>query len=255
MSQGGDDLFDGSRLKLKRANQHIADLSTLLTSFVDSKPYTVDLQDDLDRGEQVLKFAMLKDVPCDTPLIIGDALHNIRTALDFAAAELVRRADNGRTSKFIKFPFRSTREELEAAVKGGDIKVAHPTIIDAIVNEVRPYEGGNMALVGLHNLDITDKHHLLIPIVTVSGITGDFHINGRLAMRQCTIISSANKHNMIGLPKGQDLQGNYRVILDVTFQDGLGFDGQPVVPTLHQLSKLTSSVLDILSNAFVSSRT
>ena len=63
------------------------------------------------------------------------------------------------------FPFGKDRQSLEASINGHKLKSLTPSdaILNVIINEIQPYEKGKLGLYGLHTLDITDKHHVLIP--------------------------------------------------------------------------------------------
>lgn len=52
------------------------------------------------------------------PLIIGDALHNLKNALDILYLQAIE-ATFGRAESHTRFPFRSDRKELEDAINGG----------------------------------------------------------------------------------------------------------------------------------------
>src|ERR1019366_9034401 len=102
--------------------------------------------------------------------ILGDALHNLRTSLDFVATEITSVAN--KSVRYSKFPFRETRAEVVAAINGGLVKAAPPSVISTILDEVKPYKGGNDTLYALHDLDITDKHLLIVPTIAIATVSG-----------------------------------------------------------------------------------
>jgi len=86
----------------------------------------------------------------------------------------------GKPDRYTKFPFYETRSELVGAMNG-KLKAA-PEISRLIRDEIKPYKGGNGLLYGLHDLDIVDKHRLLIPIVSIvelRGASGEDERGGR----------------------------------------------------------------------------
>ena len=104
-------------------------------------------------------------------LIIGDAIHNLHTALDLAVCEIVRDKFGAASTKYVKFPFDESRNQLIARLKQGQITKASSAIHDLIVG-IEPFKGGNDTLYALHELDILDKHMLLIPVIEFSLILG-----------------------------------------------------------------------------------
>jgi hypothetical protein len=157
--------FEGSRLKVERANKHISDIDSLLQAFVNSDFYNLTVEKDADSGENVLRVAINAGIPAEEyALIIGDALHNLRSALDLVYYETVILCA-GTPSKWTKFFVEDTREKLksrlDSALKKKQItKLVHSLIFDV----VKPYQTGNSAIWTLDDWNITDKHQLLVPV-------------------------------------------------------------------------------------------
>src|SRR5579871_3852534 len=77
------------KLKTQRAKDHIRDLDTAIQAFRDSDPYGFRVEDDLQTGDQVHRIQIRSETPEHFALLIGDAVHNLRTALDHLAWQLV----------------------------------------------------------------------------------------------------------------------------------------------------------------------
>jgi len=106
-------------------------------------------------------------------------LHNLQTALDFVMND-IEFAHTGKQTKYTKFPIYDTKNGLEAAVNGGLKQKAPKEILDFIVNDVQPYESGNGdAIWHLHQLDIEDKHRMLIANLVWTLIRGICCENGK----------------------------------------------------------------------------
>src|SRR5204863_1667149 len=107
-------------------------------------------------------------------MIIGDSLHNMRATLDYLAWEAVVRTSGKTPSYKLQFPCRRERDDLIESITTGrarEIQEAGPDIVDLIINEVKPYEGGNNnAIWTLHSLDIVDKHRLLVSVLRITTI-------------------------------------------------------------------------------------
>jgi hypothetical protein len=160
-------LFYGSTLKIERANEHIAHLDSLLETFIHSGFYDLAVEKDTDSGKNFLRLTIKIALPAERyALIIGDALHNLRSALDLAYHEAVIMC-GGEPSKWTRFPVLDTREEListklDPALEKKQISL---TVYNLILDVIKPYKTGNPALWMLDDLNIIDKHELLIPVL------------------------------------------------------------------------------------------
>lgn len=261
-------MFESALLKLERANKHILAFSDAYQRFIDGRP--VSLRCD-GRHQGLSYFLTLDQSPVDAMIIAGDALHNLRSALDHCVWELwthdvppMQRARNWH--KGIKFPTcSSVKIDYDASVRG----MATPRA-DAIqlLLDLEVYPSGNGApLLALHNLDITDKHLILIPLVTrfqVSGLRVR-HINmdgtettGPLGVRQGEMMLTPDgethfgSHFAIGNigyyskdPTQPQLEfsDDYSVEFEMLFADHQPFAGLPILPTLSALSNLVCEVI------------
>ena len=79
----------GPKLKVERAKEHIAELEALVRSFNESKPHEFFVEKDDKTGEDVIRVRIHKAVPKRTSIIVGDAVHNLRSALDQLVCDLI----------------------------------------------------------------------------------------------------------------------------------------------------------------------
>jgi len=153
--------------KVERADKHITDLSVAIARFLATNPYKVG-----SKNHPVLEDATAffvenaKPTPPDISVIAGDVIHNLRSALDHLAWHLVE-ASGKTPGNWTGFPifdpdsFKTKKDKtgfFERKVQGMNSKV-----VDAI-KVVKPYKGGNNVLWTIHNLNIVDKHHLLLAV-------------------------------------------------------------------------------------------
>jgi hypothetical protein len=94
----------GSKLKIDRANEHIANLKATLAGFLKTNFYRLHVEKDPCDGANKLKFEVINSIPREVSLIIGDAIHNLRAALDHATYEMITLAGTV-PSKWVRFPF------------------------------------------------------------------------------------------------------------------------------------------------------
>ena len=98
-----DQLFKGPKLKVQRAKKHISDLHNEIAAYMRRKPYRIVVEQDTEPQRCVLVIRVREEVPDNLATIIGDAVHNLRTALDILACELVR--INSGDPEGVYFPF------------------------------------------------------------------------------------------------------------------------------------------------------
>lgn len=152
-------LFVGPKLKLSRAKKHLDELAERIEVFVNSKPFNMYIRTFPDRNPSFL-FGMIGPIPPDVSLVYGDAVHCLRAALDLLACDVVRANHN--SADQVKFPFARDAGGLETQIKRSNFDKASPPAID-LLRQTAPYWKGNDALRALHQLDLQDKHQMVLP--------------------------------------------------------------------------------------------
>jgi hypothetical protein len=89
--------LDGSRAKLKRAQAHIDAFHTAVEEKLGAHPinYGIGRQVDRDQSAVIYRINRLIEIDDGWSPIIGDAVHNLRCALDHLAWQLAIRHCNG----------------------------------------------------------------------------------------------------------------------------------------------------------------
>ncbi|MEJ0094478.1 MAG: hypothetical protein WDN46_13890 [Methylocella sp.] len=151
----------GPKLKVERAKRHLADLETTLHAFHDSNPYGLVEEIDLQTGEYVYRVRIHKSIPCETGTIIGDIIHNLRSALDQMVCGLVR-ANSKQVSGGNGFPIMGSAKSFEEACVRKLKNV--PLKAQRFIQRLKPYQGGNTLLWQISELDNMDKHNAIVPV-------------------------------------------------------------------------------------------
>ena len=164
--------MDGCWAKIERANEHITYLTDELQRFLDENisRYRLVMECHDKRDDRLYIIKAFDDgippVPLRLCVIVGEVLHHLRTSLDHLVWALVLRHHTNPSFK-IAFPVYDTREKYEAALKAGIVKgVSGKTL--PLIERVQPYrdpEPRKSPLFILHDLNITDKHKLLVVAV------------------------------------------------------------------------------------------
>lgn len=163
----------GVRLKLNRAREHIETLRSQTDTFIKREPAPFDFRTKRtprpDESVDYVLYAVVREKPPPAlALLIGDAIQNMRAALDHLVYELA--TPKGRRTKRLQFPIFT--DECEFKVRG---KEQISSITDderALIERVQPYKAAHIAsddpLAILRKLSNRDKHRLLIPLITAA---------------------------------------------------------------------------------------
>jgi len=126
-------------------------------------------------GYQAIKYDVEEFIEVATKniaLLLGDALHNLKSALDYAwIATLELHAPSAIGDK-TQFPAYASRNILESALRNIKIDVLSPALFDLTITELKAYSGGNEAIWAVKQLNILDKHRLLLPLIGYTSISG-----------------------------------------------------------------------------------
>jgi hypothetical protein len=164
-----------ARAKVTRSAEHYATLAHACRDFTASQPHEVTVDFDAELGCYVAHFHVRRHPPHDLSLILGDLVHNARSALDHAAWQVacLRNAEEDllkpKTRGLISFPI--TRHANEFA--------RHPLLrfipqeAQAVFERHQPYHGTQphrhwLAL--LNRMWNADKHRLVHPSFALSEV-------------------------------------------------------------------------------------
>jgi len=171
----------------------------------------------------------------------------LRSALDIAWVEIVNTVGCGATTK-THFPIRpdQTKEWLESVLPASaGIDTTSP-IFDFMVNRVKSYKGGDADLLALHILDIHDKHELLIPVLTVTGIKGVELKNedGSVDVFDIAITRPNTFRKTVGLET--EIQYHGKVVFHIEFDKGTPTEGLEIISTLVRFHTKTTRIVRTL---------
>jgi hypothetical protein len=164
-------------LKIKRAQQHHADLQKEYKQFLETKPYKVGWKHDINTRKLIYYVESIRQVPDSITCITGDIIQNLVTALDHMAYQLVDHCTGGKPPrpKKIYFPIADDKEKYDA-LKRSKLDGVSVHVI-SMIDSIEPYKEGSRSLWELYRLNIIEKHRLLL---TVGSQAAGIHL-GQLA--------------------------------------------------------------------------
>jgi hypothetical protein len=161
------DIYDSAREKLYRAEDHLKALGSAEKRFRDTSPYSVvPVEAEPESLERVFCLELREEPPPELAALIGDAVHNIRSALDHLAYPVACRENPGLTDdevRDIAFPIAGRSGQFKKKIKKARLATAKEL---AIFETVQPYKTKWPWLPLVNELDNIDKHRrLTLPVV------------------------------------------------------------------------------------------
>jgi hypothetical protein len=150
-------------LKLEWANKRFMELDRLVRDFA-SRAQPIVIERDGETGELLYLLATDPVIDPSIPLLAGDPMQNLRTALDYLAYALVV-ANGKKPHSGTYFPISKNAP----GTKGYDESFAGKVrgmSEDAIglIERLKPYKGGDHYLWRIHELNNREKHRLLFTV-------------------------------------------------------------------------------------------
>lgn len=257
------DRLRGVRHKIERAKVHIREVEAQIGAFTRENRRCVRREDDADTGEIVHRVRFTTPIPDELPLVIGDAAHNLRTALDHLAWQLV--AANGQTpSRDTSYPIFETAAKyathslrkvqgMAAAAKG-------------LIERTQPYHAGNEMLGKLSELDNYDKHRLTVVaairagaigvgielggakvalmIASAAGARADMRISARGSGNAPLFLEEGVELGRIRPTNAIERNTYPEFVPLIAFRDPQAIEGEPVLDFFSQASQLLNDVVD-----------
>jgi hypothetical protein len=247
------------KAKIERAKEHVADLQMSIDE-LKSEPfirnYNAHTPPSLSVEQASTRWAV----------IVGEVVHQLRSALDHVACQLVE-ANHASITKKTAFPIFDSADECEARIEG----ILKGASVEAIrfIKALKPYNGGNQPLFALHRLDITDKHRLLITVgavrepvsVPTSAQAARYKDKGiRIVPKEADGTFAVEFAPYITFPLEDDaevfrrtykteLYPNANLTFEIVFGEKGVFDREPLVPSLLNLTNIVQSIVETIFNA------
>jgi hypothetical protein len=259
---GNADL-SGTWRKICRAENHFRDINTAVKAALTPKDPTNNIapyEFQEDRKHLIVRSPKPEPISESLPLAIGDCVHNLRSALDHLAFQLA--VVNGKAAEAetkIAFPIYLTDAEFWNFSK----KRVAPFIDAEALTEIenlQPYKTGNGGegnlLWVLHQLDIIDKHRLIVVIArqmrptsfTVEVPTGETFAH-TLAESQWTPMEDGTEILRVDL--SEVIQTPGRVHVEIQYasmvyvkETGLFCDGNEIQGLLQQCHDFVRQVVE-----------
>jgi hypothetical protein len=155
--------LDGCREKVVRAGDHLEALKREILRFTDDQGYVFPVEHDPQTREQVVRLRAKRRPPLDPPthlgIVVGDVMHNLRSALDHLVWQLAVIGDGpGERNQFPIFDSPKVFEAKRPTYLHG-VRPEHGTVIEGY----QPYKGlpEGRSLTLLAKFNDVDKHRVV----------------------------------------------------------------------------------------------
>lgn len=261
---------EGVDLKFSRARRLLGELDGEVQAFLATGPFELEEHEEESSGDLIYRVRVHAQPPTEWSGLVGDIVHNARSALDHLAHALVLQG-GGTPDESTTFPVADQPTGYGDKLRRG-LRGATPASRDA-VRALTPWRGGDDELWRLHRLDIIDKHRLLVPVGAahggiVLGVSVAFADEGDgpntkgMAVhlnpddRQYPLEDGAEVYRiakaargpipMSGDDVGVSFSMDHSVAIDIAFGEGEIVAGEPVVPTLRAMVEHAAAVVEPL---------
>jgi hypothetical protein len=235
----------GVYLKLQRAHEHFTALYVALENFRDSQREAVSFELDPDTGDKVWTVSeVVGQPPPAISLIVGDTVHNARSALDHLAVSLVRWSGHEATTRN-QFPVFTTDRKFQRHVTEYT-----QGMLPGMVRRVeltQPYKRTNRPKLHplwlAHALDVIDKHRELH--------MGLASVHTRLIFPGEAVPASSLLEPGTELSRvpAEQMEVQFAPVVEVAFRDGPA-RAEPVAEVLRQILVEVGIVLERFRETF-----
>jgi hypothetical protein len=256
----------GIRLKIKRAEQQLDDLKLAIEKAVTANAIQVESMEDQPEGKRVTASVIPVEPPPDAGLYVGDAVHNLRTALDHLVCQLAIAARNpSACERETQFPIYiddtpNNRKAMDRRIQS--ISGPAQTAIKALQPyQRRPHDPAADLLWMLSELDNIDKHRLLL---VVNPKLADIQLELRVGDDEAKVYTVSKNPQWVSLkhsamrfrltvagPPGAEVQVKALAMTGVVFAGtGLRCDGAEIAPLVREMITDVTKIVDDLERLF-----
>jgi len=201
---------------------------------------TVDLNPQTGKKAKVAREK--EPIPLIVNAEVGAIIGSLRSSLDLLAAALAKR--NGATpNRHMHFPIFYSVHDFCDPLNGLHSKKWLSEAEIRIIKKLKPYEGGNVNLWALHQLDILRKHERLIAVSVRPKIVSARWKTVLPPRVERPFLRLSHETVLIEFP-ADTVEPDVEATLDVIFDElGLGVAGRPVITILRHFATVADKII------------
>lgn len=256
--------LEGCKAKVTRAKELIEQLENEILTILNSEDYKVVSGHEFEKKRYVFRLQG-KPLPLKVSVLVGEIIHHLRSTLDHMVWMFANKDGlSERDCRNIYFPVCSSQKEFEKAVKKGKL-VGVPENLKNFVESLQPYKSNdskNSIIKILHDLDIIEKHKLLLVVSAATRMGSHLKIKGTNTSNISIIVASEPSADYPFFKATEDGVNvhwvNYETTTEplwwiendfsirVEFQEIGSHEKAEVIPILWQLHKLIEEIFSLI---------
>ena len=237
--------------KLRRSDEHLITLYRELVSYTNSRPYFLRGDSDAGDGKPGFTFHFRQEPPIHLSALIGDAVYNMRSALDYIAHELTVR-NGAMPTRQTQFPIALTEDDfLNQAITLKKLNTVSGRMLK-YVSAFQPYRMDSDGKARRHflwqlaKLSNQDKHHTLALSAIAANVAAKFtHPDGREVVSEFKSHVLHDGDIVASMPIGFDhpkLKTHLKVTTHIAFKDAPLLDCE-VAATLQSIREFIGEMI------------
>lgn len=243
------DQFGYAKLKIKRANKHIDDFKSVADGVEKAKRSCTD--ESIEHGAVRITHEIVdaEGMLFEMALIMGDALHNLKSALDYAWTGAMSRVP-GVATNHSKFPVSDTREGLAAMVNSTQIESLSPSLYSLIMDHLQPYQSSDTFIWEIHRLNIIDKHKLLVPTYMRVGVS-DMKLRNKITGREVCGDSWQTRYDAplhFDFFIEEEIKNKGHLSASILFDEGVPIENREIRGTLDDFLAVVCNTVELLES-------
>jgi hypothetical protein len=242
------------RIKVDRANLHFNELTEATRKFTARWTHQIYSDEESEPSIKIYRIRILEDIPAEWSGFIGDIIHNLRSALDCLAAELIIKFHPAAGEPELRdtyFPIAREPSDLNRGRRSRFLNRVGPRV-ERLVRRLQPYrEGKGHVLWQIDALDIADKHRRIIPAFAGVGSINFFVVPPSNGSR----LDLPKYQPPFPLKDGDEIcrvgffephfESNAHFRLEIAFNEDQIVVGEPVMLTLEKFIQYVDRVVEI----------
>jgi len=188
-------MLEGCVAKVERAKELIDNLDNEISSILSSGKYQVFSGHEFDKKRYVFRLQG-PNFPLRLSVLTGEIIHHLRSTFDHLVWAAASKEGLSSTKlKRITFPVCATPEKFQEAIKNGLLSGTSQELRN-FVESLQPYQSGddarNSIVQILHDLDVIEKHRLLVLVTHAVRMGRTLTFTGELTSDVEIIVASSH---------------------------------------------------------------
>lgn len=194
-----------------------------------------------------------KPFPKEIGVIVGDAVHSLRTSLDHVTTQIIKEATG--TNKRISFPVHETRKNLHDAVGKSPVTEHFSAFDDLVMNVIKPHRDldGDHILWAVSKLNNIDKHNELILTADIIGVTIERMVDERdnVCLNSYMGVKAGGTTGAYKLAGKIQIDGDIHPSIEVLLGPEAFLEGKHLLPTLVDMANRTLNAINAIEAEYL----